>query len=63
MRFLQEGLIQEETFLFRFQNQAKMNLALDVDGHLTYLAANEWRLDFVMEDWPDIEFRKTLEHL
>jgi peptide subunit release factor RF-3 len=27
-----------------------------------YLAASEWRLGFIMEEWPDIAFRKTREH-
>jgi len=45
-----------------FEKKCQMNLALDADGHLTYLTTNEWRLGFVMEDWPDIEFRKTREH-
>jgi peptide chain release factor 3 len=48
--------------LAEFEKACQMNLALDADGHLTFLAANEWRLGFVMEDWPDIEFRKTREH-
>jgi hypothetical protein len=30
---------------------------------LTYLAASEWRLGFIMEEWPDIAFRKTREHI
>ena len=48
--------------LAEFKEKCQANLALDADGHLTYLAASEWRLGFVMEDWPDIEFRKTREH-
>jgi peptide chain release factor 3 len=48
--------------LAEFEKKCQANLALDADGHLTYLAANEWRLGFIMEDWPDIEFRKTREH-
>ena len=45
---------------FRKANQE--NLALDADGNLTYLAASEWRLQFVMEKWPEIDFLKTREH-
>jgi len=26
------------------------------------LATSEWRLGFIMEEWPDVEFRKTREH-
>jgi peptide chain release factor 3 len=37
-------------------------LARDADGRLTYLAASEWRLGFVMEEWPDIAFSKTREY-
>ena len=48
--------------LAEFEKKCQANLARDADGHLTYLAASEWRLGFVMEDWPDIEFRKTREH-
>ena len=44
-----------------FVNHFRTN-ARDADGHLTYLAASEWRLGFVMEEWPDIAFRKTREH-
>ena len=48
--------------LAEFEKKCQANLALDADGHLTYLAASEWRLGFIMEEWPDIEFRKTREH-
>jgi len=45
---------------FRKANQD--NLALDAEDNLTYLAASEWRLQFVMEKWPGIAFLKTREH-
>jgi peptide chain release factor 3 len=48
--------------LSEFEKRCQGNLAYDADGHLTYLAANEWRLGFVQEEWPDIQFRKTREH-
>jgi peptide chain release factor 3 len=48
--------------LAEFEKKCQANLALDVDGHLAYLAASEWRLGFIMEEWPDIAFRKTREH-
>ena len=53
---------EDKKRLAEFEKKCQMNLALDADGHLTYLAANEWRLGFVMEEWPDVEFRKTREH-
>ncbi len=48
--------------LAEFEKRCQANLARDADGHLTYLAATEWRLGFIMEEWPDIAFRKTREH-
>jgi peptide chain release factor 3 len=45
-----------------FEKAHRPNLALDAEENLTFLAANEWRLDFVMEQWPDITFMKTREH-
>jgi len=38
-----------------------MNLAMDTEGNLVYLAASEWRLGHVMEEWPRIQFHKTME--
>ena len=48
--------------LSEFEKKCQANLARDADGHLTYLATSEWRLGFIMEEWPDIAFRKTREH-
>ncbi|MCX5820355.1 MAG: peptide chain release factor 3, partial [Deltaproteobacteria bacterium] len=48
--------------LSEFEKKCQANLAWDADNHLTYLATSEWRLGFIMEEWPDIEFRKTREH-
>ena len=45
-----------------FEKKSQANLALDAEGNLTYLAPSEWRLGYVMEQWPDIEFAKTREH-
>ena len=49
--------------LAEFEKKCQANLARDADGHLTYLAASEWRLGFIMEEWPDIAFRKTREQM
>jgi len=51
---------RERLEAFRKANQE--NLALDAEGNLAYLAASEWRLEFVMEKWPEIAFLKTREH-
>lgn len=45
-----------------FEKKSQANLALDAEGNLSYLAPSEWRLGYVMEQWPDIEFAKTREH-
>jgi len=48
--------------LAEFEKKCRANLARDAAGHLTYLASSEWRLGFIMEEWPDIAFHKTREH-
>ena len=48
--------------LGEFEKKCQANLARDADGQLAYLAASEWRLGFVMEEWPDVSFHKTREH-
>lgn len=52
----------DKNLLDKFQKEQKSNLAMDAEGHLTYLAASEWRLNNAMEEWPDITFVKTKEH-
>ncbi len=46
---------------FKSRNQA--SLYLDADGFLTYLAQSQWHLNYVMEQWPEIIFQKTREHI
>jgi len=48
--------------LAAFEKANRTNLALDIDGNLTYLAASEWRLELVVKEWPEINFMKTREH-
>ena len=45
---------------FTKKNQA--NIAVDAEGHLTFLAANKWWLERTMENFPDITFQKTREY-
>jgi peptide chain release factor 3 len=45
-----------------FQKKNQGNLAYDAEGNLTYLASSEWRLGYVQEQWPEIDFLKTREH-
>ncbi len=53
---------QDKKKLEEFQKKYLLSMAHDAEGHLAYLAPTEWRLGFVMEDWPDIAFHKTREH-
>ena len=48
--------------LAEFEKKNQANLAMDAEDNLSYLAPSEWRLGYVMEQWPDIEFAKTREH-
>jgi peptide chain release factor 3 len=48
--------------LDEFERKYRANMAYDSEGHLAYLAPDAWRLNSVMEDWPDISFEKTREH-
>ncbi|PJA33091.1 MAG: peptide chain release factor 3 [Zetaproteobacteria bacterium CG_4_9_14_3_um_filter_53_7] len=38
-------------------------LAEDADGFLAYLAPSAWKLNYTMEQWPEITFHKTREHI
>ncbi|HOD31348.1 MAG TPA: peptide chain release factor 3, partial [Smithellaceae bacterium] len=44
-----------------FQKKNQSNLAVDTEGNLVYLAASEWRLAHIMEEWPKVKFHKTME--
>ncbi len=48
--------------LEEFTNKNQANLAMDAEGHLSFLAASEWRLSRTMELFPDINFHKTREY-
>ena len=45
-----------------FQKKEQGRLAYDAEGHLTYLAASEWRLGHTMEEWQGVQFLKSREH-
>ncbi len=49
--------------LAQFEAKNQASLARDSEGFLTYLAQNEWMLNFFMEKWPDIDFHKTRENV
>ncbi len=45
-----------------FQRKNQNQLAHDAEGHLTYLAASEWRLGHTIEQWEGVRFLKSREH-
>ncbi len=47
--------------LAAFEKEKQDMLARDAAGRLAYLAPSEWRLNFDMENWPEIVFTKTRE--
>ncbi|KAA3610930.1 MAG: peptide chain release factor 3 [Calditrichaeota bacterium] len=47
--------------LAEFEKAKNADLARDAEGHLTFLASSQWRLEFEAEKWPDIVFHKTRE--
>jgi len=53
---------RDKKTLERFESAQRASLARDAEGYLTYLAVNEFRLEFAVRDWPDIVFRKTREY-
>ncbi|HXH71715.1 MAG TPA: peptide chain release factor 3 [Mariprofundaceae bacterium] len=54
---------KDEKKLNEFRRQFEPNLAEDADEFLTYLAPSQWKLNYTMEQWPDIIFHKTREHI
>ncbi|MFQ5582639.1 MAG: peptide chain release factor 3, partial [Mariprofundaceae bacterium] len=51
----------DEKKLAEFKRLFEPNLAEDADGLLAYLAPSEWKLNYTMEQWPDVTFLKTRE--
>lgn len=47
----------------KFIDANKTAIAGDHDGAPVYLARNAWHLDRGAEDWPDIRFLKTKDHI
>jgi len=52
----------DRVMLKEFERAMKDHLAIDAEGNLAYLAANEWRLADTMKQWPKLIFSKTMEH-
>ncbi len=53
----------DEKKLAEFKRQFEANLAEDGDGFLAYLAPSAWKLSYTEEQWPEITFHKTREHV
>ncbi len=54
---------EDKKHLKEFEREKHQSLALDAQGYLTYLASSLWRLEHAIEQWPQITFHKTREHL
>jgi peptide chain release factor 3 len=52
----------EKKLLEEFQKKEVMNLYIDGEGNLAYLASSAWRLENAMETWKGLEFHETREH-
>lgn len=52
----------DKKILADFQKKHQHHLAKDAEGHLTFLAASEWRLGHTMEEWDGVTFLKAREH-
>jgi peptide chain release factor 3 len=52
---------KDKARLADFEKDRRSDLAMDLEGNLTCLAKNEWQMDYVIKQWPDIKFFKTRE--
>lgn len=51
----------DRTVLDRFRRELASSLATDSEDSLTLLVDSTWRLEYIMEQWPDITFHSTRE--
>ncbi|MBF0282384.1 MAG: peptide chain release factor 3 [Zetaproteobacteria bacterium] len=51
-----------EKKLTEFKRSFEVNLATDAEESLTFLAPSLWKLNYTMEQWPEIQFLKTREY-
>ena len=54
---------EDKKRLKEFEARNRSSLAHDAEGFLTYLAPGQWHIGFVEEQWPDVHFVKTREHV
>ncbi|MGD1967376.1 MAG: peptide chain release factor 3 [Desulfobacterales bacterium] len=50
---------EDRAKMAEFEKNNSASLAIDAEGHLSFLAASEWRLGHCMEQWPEIDFLKA----
>ncbi len=53
----------DKSKLEAFTRRYKNSLTYDTADILTFLAPDKWRLNYVMKEWPEINFRETREHI
>lgn len=51
----------DRAVLDRFRRELASSLATDSEDSLTLLVDSTWRLEYIMEQWPDITFHSTRE--
>jgi peptide chain release factor 3 len=54
---------ENEQKLEEFKKRYKTSLATDTANALTFLAPDKWRLNYIMKEWPEINFHQTREHV
>ena len=52
---------EDKSLLGRFQKELLHSLSTDSEGNLALLVDSAWRLEYIMEQWPDITFHATRE--
>ena len=52
----------DKKMLADFERKHQDKLAFDAEGQLTFLAPSSWHLNYAMEQWPGVSFRKTREY-
>ena len=45
-----------------FEKKNARHLALNAEGHLTFLAPSKWHLESAIEEWPKVAFHKIIEY-
>ncbi len=53
----------DPTLVEAYESDEISNLFRDASGALAYLGLSTWRLERMMDDWPELNFKKTKEHV